>query len=53
VLRANIGAMRLPEQLDDAVALVRHAIDADIGALESKGKVGRGCWENFLVHPSG
>ncbi len=35
VPRANIGAMRLPERLDDAVALVRHAIDAGMRYIDT------------------
>ena len=32
---ANIGAMRLPDDLDDAVAVVRHAIDAGMRYIDT------------------
>lgn len=32
---ANIGAMRLPEKLDDAVALIRHAIDSGMRYIDT------------------
>lgn len=54
VPQANIGGMRLPKDIDDAVALVRHAIDSGMryidtsrGYAESEIKIGKALKDGY------
>jgi len=44
VPRANIGAMRLPRDLDDAVGLIRHAIDSGMRYIDTSRGYGESEW---------
>ncbi len=42
--RANIGAMRLPRDVDDAIALIRHAIDSGMRYIDTSRGYGESEW---------